>query len=151
MNEYMKKYCEEHKEQLKENYKQWLEKNKDRRHQLNKEYYERNKGRKCQEQRERCKRIRYEVLCHYSSNPPECGCCHEKILDFLTIDHMNGYKNSADYGQTRAKTLTWNTKEKICLWLKRNNFPEGYQVLCFNCNSGRAKNHGICPHQSDSA
>ena len=34
----------------------------------------------------------------------------------------------------------------IYIWLKNNNFPEGFQVLCFNCNCGKARNKGICPH-----
>lgn len=26
-------------------------------------------------------------------------------------------------------------------------FPQGYQTLCFNCNSGKAINKGTCPHK----
>jgi hypothetical protein len=35
----------------------------------------------------------------------------------------------------------------LALWLKRNNFPSGYRVLCMNCNHGRKRNGGICPHE----
>ena len=38
---------------------------------------------------------------------------------------------------------------KFYLWLKRNNFPPGYQVLCWNCNCGRSINNGICPHKTE--
>ena len=37
--------------------------------------------------------------------------------------------------------------EKITTWLYRNNFPKGFQTLCFNCNWGKHINDGICPHQ----
>ena len=35
----------------------------------------------------------------------------------------------------------------IYSWLIRNNYPEGFQVLCYNCNLGKAHNNGICPHK----
>ena len=31
-----------------------------------------------------------------------------------------------------------------------NNYPDGFQILCYNCNCGRAfnrDNHNICPHK----
>lgn len=30
--------------------------------------------------------------------------------------------------------------------IKMLNYPEGYQVLCYNCNCGKSINNGICPH-----
>ena len=27
--------------------------------------------------------------------------------------------------------------------------PDTIQILCFNCNCGRARNGGICPHETD--
>jgi hypothetical protein len=29
----------------------------------------------------------------------------------------------------------------------KHRFPAGFQVLCLNCNHGRFRNGGICPHQ----
>jgi hypothetical protein len=31
-------------------------------------------------------------------------------------------------------------------WLRKHNYPEGFQVLCHNCNMGRQINGGVCPH-----
>ena len=31
-------------------------------------------------------------------------------------------------------------------WLRRNSYPEGFQVLCHNCNLGKKINGGVCPH-----
>jgi len=31
-------------------------------------------------------------------------------------------------------------------WLKQNNFPEGFRVLCINCNFSLGI-YGYCPHE----
>lgn len=66
-----------------------------------------------------------------------CKCCGETEKAFLTIDHINGggSKHRKEVGQSN-----------IYRWLKQNNYPEGFQVLCMNCQWGK-KNCGICPHQ----
>lgn len=84
-------------------------------------------------------RCRLEVLIHYGGNPPKCACCDESNVKFLTIDHINGG------GAKQRKQVGGGFN--FYRWLIRNNFPEGYQVLCFNCNCGRAKNNGVCPHK----
>jgi hypothetical protein len=33
-------------------------------------------------------------------------------------------------------------------WLRKNGFPPGFQVLCYNCNQGKALGGGVCPHQA---
>lgn len=38
-------------------------------------------------------------------------------------------------------------KENIPWWLRRNNYPNGFQVLCHNCNMAKGF-YGKCPHQS---
>lgn len=80
------------------------------------------------------KRAKVEVFNHYGN---VCVCCGEKETTFLTIDHINGggEKHRAKIGR------------KIYNWLYRNNFPEGFQTLCFNCNWGKHKNNGLCPHK----
>lgn len=30
-------------------------------------------------------------------------------------------------------------------WLRDNNYPSGYQVLCMNCNHGKMRNGGVLP------
>jgi len=63
-----------------------------------------------------------EVLSHYS---PELKCmrCGCNDIRCLTIDHMNG--NGNDHRRINGNTL---------IWLKKNNYPRGFQVLCMNCN-----------------
>jgi hypothetical protein len=33
-------------------------------------------------------------------------------------------------------------------WLKRQGWPEGFQVLCHNCNSSKGY-YGYCPHEKE--
>lgn len=34
-------------------------------------------------------------------------------------------------------------------WIIRNDFPDGFQVLCHNCNFAKGKkgNNNMCPHE----
>jgi hypothetical protein len=87
------------------------------------------------------KKIRLETFTHYGGNPPKCACCGETNVLFLTIDHIN---NNGNRERQKVKRFGgWG----FYAWLKKNNFPEGYQILCFNCNMGRARNNGVCPHK----
>lgn len=85
------------------------------------------------------KLTKIEVLSYYSKGIPKCSCCGERQIQFLTIDHINN-----DGAEFRKKTK--RSGSSLYIWLKRTSFPEGYDVLCFNCNCGRAINGGICPH-----
>lgn len=38
----------------------------------------------------------------------------------------------------------------ITLWLKKNNYPPGFRVLCMNCNFSLGM-RGYCPHQKEKA
>jgi hypothetical protein len=89
--------------------------------------------------REYWERTRLAALQAYGNR---CVCCGETNVRFLTIDHIN-----SDGAEHKRKTN--GKSQKIARWLKANNYPDGFQVLCFNCNCGRALNGGICPHQGE--
>jgi len=74
------------------------------------------------------------VFNHYGR---KCVCCGEENEGFLTIDHINGK------GTEHRK----NIHNQLYYWLVKNNFPEEFQTLCFNCNWGKYNNGGICPHK----
>jgi hypothetical protein len=95
-------------------------------------YPEKNKER-CRKQHHR---RRQEVLAAYGG--AVCACCGETEDAFLTIDHING--------GGRQHRLQAGVKGDFYAWLKRNGFPPGFQVLCWNCNHAK---HvlGECPHQ----
>jgi len=84
-------------------------------------------------------------LTAYGGDPPRCACCDERILGFLTLDHVND-----DGGEHRKRVNGGNFQGGAVMygWLRRHGYPTdlGIRVLCFNCNAGRHWNHGICPH-----
>lgn len=93
-----------------------------------------------QSRRDQKRLLKIETLKHYGG---VCVCCGESNLLFLTIDHING-----NGGQHRRQLGMGNGGGHVFYqWLKNNHFPNGYQVLCFNCNCGRAINNGVCPHE----
>lgn len=72
-----------------------------------------------------------------------CKCCGETEKLFLQIDHVNndGAKHRREVFGKKS-----GSGQNIYRWLRDNNFPEGFQVLCANCNLGKHRNGGICPH-----
>jgi hypothetical protein len=78
-------------------------------------------------------RLRRLVLNQYGG---ECVCCEETTYEFLSIDHING-------GGTSHKR---QIQKHMWQWLKNNNYPKGFQVLCFNCNLAKGF-YGYCPHE----
>lgn len=84
--------------------------------------------------------LRAKVLEAYGG--PVCACCGETEVMFLTIDHINN-----DGNIERKSGLYAGSGYGFYQWLRKNNYPKGYQVLCMNCNVGKHKNGGVCPHQ----
>jgi len=70
-----------------------------------------------------------------------CACCGETEPLFLSIDHVN------NDGYEMRKAGIHNTAV-MYEHLVKAGFPPGYQVLCMNCNFGKARNNGVCPHQT---
>ena len=64
-----------------------------------------------------------DILSHYSNGTMKCAHCGFDDIRALSIDHING-------GGAPHRRKTGND---VYCWLKRNGFPEGYQVLCMNC------------------
>ena len=92
--------------------------------------------------RERRHKIKIEVMNHYGSS--RCACCGETEFLFLQIDHVNGN------GNEHRRETGRDGGQGFYEWLKSHKFPEGYQVLCANCNIGKHMNNGVCPHASRS-
>jgi hypothetical protein len=73
----------------------------------------------------------------------KCACCGETEPMFLSIDHV--HNNGA---VERKSGLYHGSGSAFYQWLRKNDFPSGYQVLCMNCQIGKHKNGGVCPHQN---
>ena len=81
-------------------------------------------------------KARQETIIYYGG---KCECCGEDRIGFLTIDHINGG------GNAHRRSLKKQGAE-FCKWLIKQGFPEGYRVLCFNCNCA-IYIYGTCPHK----
>lgn len=78
---------------------------------------------------------------HYSaSDTPFCACCSESHIEFLTMDHIGG-------GGAEHREQLGNGSGVLHQWLVKNNFPDGFQVLCMNCNISLGA-FGFCPHKN---
>jgi len=116
-----------------------------RRAEAAKEWRKNNKERFHATQKRNYQKMRLECLTHYS-NPPKCACCGEDNIVFLSIDHVNG--DGADQRRKLKKELGYFPGgNNLPYWLKKNNYPEGYQVLCYNCNFAKRQNKE-CPHKT---
>lgn len=71
---------------------------------------------------------RLSLLDHYSAGTFSCRCCGEGFIEFLALDHV-----SNDGHTHRANGI-------------QPKLGQDLQVLCHNCNCGRATNGGECPH-----
>lgn len=140
MMEQRRHYYQQNKEKIKKYAHNWKQNNRERARELNRRYKKRHPEKVLVCQRRLNIKRRFEVLSHYGGNPPKCVCCGENNIGFLTIDHINGGGRK----QTRELGIKGVT---LCSWIIRNNFPEEYQIMCYNCNCGREKNDGICPHK----
>lgn len=77
------------------------------------------------------------VLTHYGG---KCVECNESKPTCLAIDHIEGG------GNTHRKKIG-KYGSGFFKWLIDNDFPEGFQILCHNCNMDKYLNAGICPHK----
>jgi hypothetical protein len=103
-----------------------------------------NPGKYSEYNRKSLLKLKREVMDAYGGC---CACCGETELVFLTIDHVNddgaehrremAAESGFEYSQAGARTYRW---------LRKNNYPDGFQVLCANCNCGKQWNRGVCPH-----
>ncbi len=82
--------------------------------------------------------LKREVLGHYGNGKLACVKCGFDDIKALSIDHINGG------GSRQSKKTGVNNYA----WLKSNDYPLGFRVLCHNCNSALGF-YGYCPHQKE--
>lgn len=87
--------------------------------------------------------LKKEVFDHYGCF---CACCGETEPKFLTLDHVN----NDGYAMRKYKGHPPAAQAQFYVWIIRNNYPDSFQVLCMNCNFGKARNNGVCPHKEGS-
>ena len=87
----------------------------------------------CNSVQARCNRkLKQMVLDHYCGEPARCVLCGIDDLRILTIDHVDGG------GKKHRSSHKLHGGPDFYRWLRDQEFPPGYRVLCFNCNCGPA-------------
>jgi hypothetical protein len=136
--EYRKKYYQDHREEIIKKVKVYqikhekhIKAQKRQNRQLNRskiatrssEYYLQNREKIKQRIYEYQHKIRSEAIIAYG---PRCP-CGETRETALTIDHIdqNGAQHRKEIGHGGTKFYRW---------LRRNGYPSGFRVLCWNCN-----------------
>jgi len=103
--------------------------------------YQKHRAKRIEAMKEKNWRTRVQCLQAYSGPEPFCNCCGERTLEFLTLDHLVDRKSDEGVrvGGDRLGQVLYS-------WLIRMGFPEGFRVLCYNCNCSRGA-RGYCPHE----
>lgn len=87
----------------------------------------------------RLRRVRYKIAAFNAYGGCLCSGCGEQDLAVLSIDHIKG-----GGGKHRQEVGA-----NFYYWLKANRYPDGYRVLCMNCQF-RAKVGKPLPHEGRS-
>ena len=89
-------------------------------------------------------RKKYLELAIHEYGDGTCICCGESNSGFLTLDHKDG-GGAADRANRKNNLSGWT----FYRWLSQRDWPyaENLRVMCYNCNLGRERNGGICPHK----
>lgn len=137
---YNKAYYFAHREELRKRAKTYRLAHKDEKQKYDKDYravhkeegkvYYNTHREEIWEKREQ---LKFEVFQHYSGGLPRCIACGETDIIVLTIDHINN--DGAEHRKTQG------TGTGLYRWLRKNGYPEGYQVLCANCNTRKEFEH----------
>lgn len=106
---------------------------KEKRKEYMREYRKKNGDKVRARQRGYYVKARLEALEHYGGKPPKCKECGELRTPCLSLDHIDN--NGAEHRRNMTKEYGYKLGgNQILMWLKKNNYPSGFQVLCYNCN-----------------
>jgi len=105
----------------------------------NSKWYFKNVDRNRQQMKEYRQRIKDAVFAAYGGYI--CNCCGITEKSVLCLDHIN------NDGYRHRKEIGFRGGIGIYLWIVKNQFPPGFQVLCYNCNQSKRINNGVCFHK----
>ncbi len=89
--------------------------------------------------RKRTATMKEKVILHYGNDKMVCMKCGVSDIRALSIDHINA-------GEEKPSTRRSGTM--FYRWLIKNNYPEGYQTLCMNCQFIKRHERNEC-HRID--
>jgi hypothetical protein len=134
-NESAHQYYQNHQVQIRRRSRLYRKNNLERRKESEKKSKRNHPG----QEMSRNHRIRALVLEHYGNC---CACCGEDHAEFLCVDHVKGD------GSQHRKIMNFHSGQQIYRWLVRNDFPDGFRLLCWNCNASLGI-RGYCPHHPE--
>ena len=76
--------------------------------------------------------LKLETICVYSNGTMKCVMCGEHKLPCLSIDHIYG-------GGNKHRRELRLAGVDFYRWLRKNEYPDGYRVLCANCQCVEAE------------
>lgn len=126
--------------------KKYHQQNHEKRNQESRETYRKQmstpegKARRAQLHREYCQRTKILVFEHYGG--VKCADCGEEDEVVLTVDHVGGGGN-----QHRKRLKTPGSR--FYQWLRTNNYPNGYEIVCRNCNWRRRMKQNLRSKNND--
>lgn len=116
--------------------RQWKRRNIEHKRQYERDYHKKHRPAKYAEAKK-------TVFDHYGRI---CVCCGESIQGFLTIDHMNNdghiLRRKGSYSRSGSAFYFWLARQ-----IREGKAPSDLRTQCYNCNCGRHKNGGRCPHE----
>ncbi len=114
----------------------WRQENSKKLQSYFQKYYQKNKEEMKSRHRKWYLKLRIEMLTYYGNNKLACIWCGFTDIRALTIDHIYGRRKEGHKRSISGCTLY--------SYLKRNNFPSGYQTLCANCQSIKKVKNNEC-------
>lgn len=115
-------YYAKHKEYIKQRSKLYRQEHREELRQKARLRWERTRGKLLARRKEKYLIVKAEVLTYYGGGRCACVKCGESRLACLSIDHIDGG------GKEHLRRVG-----SVYSWLKRNNYPKGFQTLCMNC------------------
>lgn len=149
--DYYREYYDKNKEKERERGRKWREENPDKVKKYQ-EQYRRKKGvpekrpaatleEKNKRQKRKQRELWLECIIAYGG---KCTCCGEEEIRFLNLDHIG--RERPEFPDLKPRKGTNRSSSKaLWKWMKNNNWPEGFQVLCWNCNQSTRWGEP-CPH-----
>lgn len=109
-------------------------KNHNKLNEWQKEYHQGHRGERNRYAKDYRKRNKLTVVTHYSGGVCKCARCGFNDIRALQIDHIGGG------GERHRRSIT----QDFYMWLIKNDFPSGFQVLCANCQIIKSRENNEC-------